>query len=146
MIILGIMMIIIMIWVQILHEDNKEIQVEVSEISDDPLEINSEEDFKQVLIFVNLEINQIDIGELYTPEEALEIEFENYLSEPIRDDILSKTPIHLLKFLFDDFIEIIISYIEKYAEKMIYTNIYFWICSFHFIIFIQLMNYRNIIH
>ena len=63
--------------------------------------------------------------ELYTLEEALEIEFENYLSEPIRDDILSKTPIQLLKYVFDDFIKIIISYIEKYAEKMIYTNIYF---------------------
>ena len=64
MIILGIMMIIIMIWVQILHEDNKEIQFEVSEFSDDPLEINSEQDYKQVLIFVNLEINQIDKEEL----------------------------------------------------------------------------------
>ena len=32
-----------------LAEDNKEIQVELSEISDDPLEINSEEDDKQVL-------------------------------------------------------------------------------------------------
>lgn len=105
------------------EEYNKEIQVELTEISDEPLEINSENDEKQILDFTNLEVNKIDKEELYTPEEAPEIKYENYLSEPIREEFLSKTPFQLFEYVFDDFVKTIIEYSEKFAEKRLQLEI-----------------------